>query len=337
MSVLNQEQVQRDVAHALEEDLAGPSWGATPPLPNPRQSPAGEGANDALRAPRATAAPPLPNPPPPAGEGANDALRAPRAINDLTAQLIPETQTARARVITREPAVIAGRPWFNACYLALDPDCRIDWKVDEGEAVVAGTVLVEISGKARALLSAERPSLNFLQTLSAVATATRPYVDAVAGTRAAILDTRKTLPGLRHAQKYAVRMGGGRNQRAGLYDGILIKENHIAAAGGIGPVMAAAFALDAGVPIQIEVETLEQLREALDAGATLILLDNFSLDMLREAVALTAGRAQLEASGNISLDTVRAVADTGVDRISIGGLTKHVHAVDLSMRIETDD
>jgi nicotinate-nucleotide pyrophosphorylase (carboxylating) len=232
--------------------------------------------------------------------------------------------------------VIAGRPWFDACYLTLDPGCRIDWKVDEGDAVAAGTVLVEISGKARALLSAERPSLNFLQTLSAVATATRPYVEAVAGTRAAILDTRKTLPGLRLAQKYAVRMGGGQNQRTGLYDGILIKENHIAAAGGIGPVMAAAFALDAGVPIQIEVETLEQLREALDAGATLVLLDNFSLDMLRQAVALTAGRAQLEASGNISLETVRAVAETGVDRISIGGLTKHVRAVDLSMRIRAD-
>jgi len=314
MSELNQEQVQRDVARALEEDLVGPSWGATPP---PQPSPL-EGEH------------------PVGHKGANDALRAPRAIKDLTALLIPETQTARARVITRESAVIAGRPWFDACYLALDPDCRIDWRVNEGDAVVAGTELVEISGKARALLSAERPSLNFLQTLSAVATATRPYVEAVAGTRAAILDTRKTLPGLRLAQKYAVRMGGGQNQRTGLFDGILIKENHIAAASGIGPVMAAAFALDAGVPIQIEVETTEQLREALDAGATLILLDNFSLDMLRQAVALTDGRAQLEASGNISLETVRAVAETGVDRISIGGLTKHVRAVDLSMRIQAD-
>jgi len=270
-------------------------------------------------------------------EGANVALRAPRAINDLTALLIPEAQTARARVITREPAVIAGRPWFDACYLALDPDCRIDWKVNEGDAVVAGTVLVEISGKARALLSAERPSLNFLQTLSAVATATRPYVEAVRSTHVAILDTRKTLPGLRIAEKYAVRVGGGVNQRTGLYDGILIKENHIAAAGGIAPVLEAAFRLaDGKVSVQIEVETLGQLTEAIAAGANLILLDNFSLDDMRHAVQVAHGRALLEASGNITLDTVRAVAETGVDRISIGGLTKHVRAVDLSMRIQAD-
>ena len=255
---------------------------------------------------------------------------------DLTAQLIPATQSTRVRVITREAAVIAGRPWFDACFKALDPACTIDWQVNEGELVAAGSVLVEISGNTRALLTAERPALNFLQTLSAVATATRPYVEAVAGTRAAILDTRKTLPGLRIAEKYAVRVGGGKNQRVGLYDGILIKENHIAAAGGIAPVLDAAFKLAAGkVSVQIEVETLDQLREALTAGAKLILLDNFDLDTMREAVTLTAGRAQLEASGNISLDTVRAVAETGVDRISIGGLTKHIRAVDLSMR--TDD
>jgi len=255
---------------------------------------------------------------------------------DLTAQLIPATQSTRVRVITREAAVIAGRPWFDACFKALDPACTIDWQVNEGEQVAAGSVLVEINGNTRALLTAERPALNFLQTLSAVATATRPYVEAVAGTRAAILDTRKTLPGLRIAEKYAVRVGGGKNQRVGLYDGILIKENHIAAAGGIAPVLDAAFKLAAGkVSVQIEVETLDQLREALAAGAKLILLDNFDLDTMREAVTLTAGRAQLEASGNISLDTVRAVAETGVDRISIGGLTKHIRAVDLSMR--TDD
>ncbi len=252
---------------------------------------------------------------------------------DLTAQLIPSTQATRARVITREAAVIAGRPWFDACFKALDPACAIDWQVREGEQVAAGRVLVEISGNTRALLTAERPALNFLQTLSAVATATRPYVEAVAGTRAAILDTRKTLPGLRIAEKYAVRVGGGQNQRVGLYDGILIKENHIAAAGGIASVLAAAFKLSAGkVSVQIEVETLEQLREALAAGAKLILLDNFGLDTMREAVTLTAGRAQLEASGNITLKTVRGVAETGVDRISIGGLTKHIRAVDLSMR-----
>lgn len=256
---------------------------------------------------------------------------------DLTAGLIPATQTARARVITREAAVIAGRPWFDACFHTLDPACVIDWKIAEGDRVAAGDVLVEIAGNARALLTAERPALNFLQTLSAVATATRPYVDAVAGTRAAILDTRKTLPGLRLAQKYAVRMGGGQNQRIGLFDGILIKENHIAAAGGIKPVLDAALSLAGGtVSVQIEVETPDQLAEALDAGATLILLDNFRLDAMHEAVRLTAGRALLEASGNITLKTVRAVAETGVDRISIGGLTKHIHAVDLSMRVDTD-
>lgn len=254
---------------------------------------------------------------------------------DLTAQLIPATQTAHARVLTREAAVIAGRPWFDACFKALDPECRLSWQVNEGDAVAPNTVLVEIHGHARALLTAERPALNFLQTLSAVASATRPYVDAVAGTRAGILDTRKTLPGLRLAEKYAVRVGGGQNQRIGLYDGILIKENHIAAAGGIAPVLAAAFALaGSSVSVQIEVETLEQLTEALAAGATLILLDNFSLDAMREAVQLTSGRALLEASGNVSLDTVRAIAETGVDRISIGGLTKHIRAVDLSMRFD---
>ncbi|MHB1085538.1 MAG: carboxylating nicotinate-nucleotide diphosphorylase [Thiobacillus sp.] len=252
---------------------------------------------------------------------------------DLTARLIPATQTARARVITREAAVIAGRPWFDACFRALDLACILDWQVNEGDRVAADSVLVEISGNARALLTAERPALNFLQTLSAVASATRPYVEAVAGTRAAIFDTRKTLPGLRIAEKYAVRVGDGQNQRVGLYDGILIKENHIVAAGGIAPVLEAAFKLAAGkVSVQIEVETLDQLRDALGAGATLILLDNFSLAQMREAVALTQGRAQLEASGNITLDSVRGVAETGVDRISIGGLTKHIRAVDLSMR-----
>jgi nicotinate-nucleotide pyrophosphorylase (carboxylating) len=255
---------------------------------------------------------------------------------DLTAQLIPAAQTARARVFTREAAVLAGRPWFDACFRALDPACTLDWQVNEGDRVAAGAVLVELAGNARALLTAERPALNFLQTLSAVATATRAYVDAVRGTRAAIFDTRKTLPGLRLAEKYAVRVGGGQNQRIGLFDGILVKENHIAAAGGIRPVLEAAFRLAAGkVSVQIEVETLAQLAEALDAGATLILLDNFHLDAMREAVRLTAGRAQLEASGNITLETVRAVAETGVDRISVGSLTKHVRAVDVSLRIDT--
>lgn len=265
----------------------------------------------------------------------NRALAEDVGSGDLTALLIPPTQTARARVVTREAAVIAGRPWFDACFRALDLGCAIDWRVSEGDAVAAGDVLLEISGNARALLTAERPALNFLQTLSAVATATRPYVEAVRGTRAAIYDTRKTLPGLRIAEKYAVRVGGGRNQRMGLYDGILIKENHIAAAGGIGPALQAAFELAAGkASVQIEVETLDQLHEALAAGARLVLLDNFTPARMREAVALTAGRAELEASGNITLETVRAYAETGVDRISVGGLTKHIRAVDLSMRID---
>ena len=255
---------------------------------------------------------------------------------DLTAKLIPRKQTARARVITRETAVVAGRPWFDACFRALDPDCEIDWRVGEGAMVTAGDMLVDITGNARALLTAERPALNFLQMMSAVATQTRPYVEAVHGTNAEILDTRKTMPGLRIAQKYAVRIGGGQNQRIGLFDGILIKENHIAAAGGIRPVLEAAFKLaDGKVPVQIEVETLVQLSEAIAAGAKLILLDNFTLGDMRRAVEFTQGRALLEASGNITLETVRVIAETGVDRISIGGLTKHVRAIDLSMRIDT--
>jgi len=255
---------------------------------------------------------------------------------DLTALLIPATKPAHARVVTREPAVIAGQPWFDACFQSLDLGCVIDWRVSEGDQVASGDVLAEVSGNARALLTAERPALNFLQTLSAVATVTRPYVEAVRGTHAAIMDTRKTLPGLRLAEKYAVRVGGGQNQRVGLYDGILIKENHIMAAGGIAPALEAAFKLAEGkVSVQIEVENLDELGQALAAGAPLILLDNFSLADMRHAVQVTHGRALLEASGNITLDTVRVVAETGVDRISIGSLTKHIRAVDLSMRIDT--
>src|SRR3569623_1636745 len=266
----------------------------------------------------------------------NRALAEDVGSGDLTALLIPATQTAHACVITREHAVIAGRPWFDASFPALDLGCVIDWRINEGAPVAAGSVLVELSGNARALLTAERPALNFLQTLSSVATATRPYVEAVRGTHAAILDTRKTLPGLRLAEKYAVRVGGGQNQRVGLYDGILIKENHIAAAGGIAQVLNAAFELAAGkVSVQIEVENLDELDQALAAGASLILLDNFSLDDMRHAVRLAHGRALLEASGNITLDTVRAVAETGVDRISVGSQTTQIRAVDLSMRSDT--
>ncbi len=252
---------------------------------------------------------------------------------DLTGKLVPNDNRVRARVIVREDAVLCGAPWFEGVMLALDASIVVDWQYAEGEAMRAGSVVCTIEAPPRALLTAERSALNFLQLMSGVATATRTYVDVVAGTRAAILDTRKTLPGLRLAQKYAERVGGGQNQRLALYDGILIKENHIAAAGGVSKALAAATALNAGVSIQIEVETLAQLEEALGAGATSVLLDNFELDTMRAAVALNQGRALLEASGGVNLDSVRAIADTGVDRISIGSLTKDVQATDYSLRI----
>lgn len=254
---------------------------------------------------------------------------------DLTAQLIAERTRASATVITREDAVLCGTLWFDECFLTLDPDCKVNWHLKEGERAQAGQTLCEIHGEARTMLSAERPALNFLQTLSAVATATRLYVDAVAGTKAKIMDTRKTLPGLRMAQKHAVQTGGGHNQRTGLYDGVLIKENHIAAAGGIAEVMEHAFQITPPhIPIQIEVETLDELDVALNAGAQLVLLDNFSLADMRHAVDHAAGRAKLEASGGITLENVRLVAETGVDRISIGALTKDIKAIDLSMRLQ---
>ncbi len=252
---------------------------------------------------------------------------------DLTAQLIAPGTRGHATVITREAMVLCGTAWFDTCFHALDPACEIHWLVTEGTLTKPAQTLCEISGDARAMLSAERPALNFLQTLSATATRTRSYVEAVAGLKAKIMDTRKTLPGLRMAQKYAVLTGGGHNQRIGLFDGILIKENHILACGGIRPALEQASRLaPPGTTVQIEVEDMEQLREALDAGAKLILLDNFDLGTLYSAVKLTAGRAELEASGGVNLKTVRAIAETGVDRISIGSLTKDIEAIDLSMR-----
>ena len=233
---------------------------------------------------------------------------------------------------TREPAVLSGTAWFEECFHQIDREVEIRWNARDGDQLVLGQVVCEIDGRARSLLTAERSSLNFLQTLSAVATKTRAFVDAVAGTKAAILDTRKTLPGLRYALKYAVRCGGGTNHRMGLHDGVLIKENHIASAGGIGPALAQARKVAPDIQTQIEVENIGQLKEAIAAGAKLILLDNFDLAGLREAVRVTAGRAALEASGGINLETVRAIAETGVDRISIGSLTKDIRAVDLSMR-----
>ena len=252
---------------------------------------------------------------------------------DLTGKLVPDDTRVRARVLVREEAVLCGAPWFEGVMLACDQSIDIDWQYAEGDLMAADSVVCIIEGPPRALLTAERSALNFLQMMSGVATATRKYVEVVKGTHAAILDTRKTLPGLRQAQKYAVRVGGGQNQRMALYDGILIKENHIAAAGGIAPALAAAQALAAGVSIQIEVENLAQLEEALAAGATSVLLDNFDLAMMADAVRLNAGRALLEASGGVNMDSVRAIADTGVDRISIGSLTKDVRATDYSLRI----
>ena len=253
---------------------------------------------------------------------------------DLTAELLPDRQSAKATIISREAAVFCGTPWANECFRQLDPDIHICWAAREGESVQPGQTLCEIHGNTRAMLTAERCALNFLQTLSATATITSQYVAAIAGTGAQIYDTRKTLPGLRLAQKYAVTVGGGQNQRMGLYDGILIKENHIAAAGSIEAALQAAQDLAAGseISIQIEVENLSQLEAALDSGAQLILLDNFSLQGLRDAVKLARKRAVLEASGGISLEDVRDIAMTGVDRISIGSLTKNLMAIDLSMR-----
>lgn len=252
---------------------------------------------------------------------------------DWTALLIDATTPGHARVIAREAATVCGQAWFDEAFRQVDGRCQVKWQVAEGQQVAADTVLCEISGPARALLTAERTALNLLQTLSAVASETRRYADIIAGTRARILDTRKTLPGMRLAQKYAVTVGGGVNQRIGLYDGILIKENHIMAAGSITRALQRAHELaPPQVSIQVEVENLTELQEALDAGCTLILLDNMSLDDMRAAVNLSAGRALLEASGGVDFNTVRAIAETGVDRISIGKLTKDVRAIDLSMR-----
>lgn len=252
---------------------------------------------------------------------------------DLTARIVPADTRASARVMTRERMVLCGRAWFDAVFARLDPAVRVDWWVAEGGEAEADMSLCELWGPARALLTGERTALNLLQTLSGTATLARAYAQAVAGTGVKVLDTRKTLPGLRQAQKYAVRCGGCHNHRMGLDDGILIKENHILAAGSIEQAVEAARALNAGVLIEVEVENLEELELALAAGAERLLLDNFSLPMMLEAVARNASRAALEVSGNVDLATIRAIAETGVDYVSVGALTKHVRAVDLSMRI----
>lgn len=252
---------------------------------------------------------------------------------DVSAALLPDVADTAYLLCKQDQVVVCGRPWFDACHRALDPEVAIDWRVSEGQRVGAGTVLATLSGRARSLVSAERTSLNFLQTLSGTATITAAYVQAVRGTGAQILDTRKTLPGLRLAQKYAVRCGGGENHRIGLFDMILLKENHIRTAGGIAAAVAAARALHPELPLVVEVETLDELRQALALDCTRIMLDDFDPAMRRQAVALAAGRVPLEVSGMVDLSSVRAVAEDGVACISIGALTKHVHAVDVSLKL----
>ncbi|MGA7298165.1 MAG: carboxylating nicotinate-nucleotide diphosphorylase [Rhodanobacteraceae bacterium] len=253
---------------------------------------------------------------------------------DASADLVGESKMASARVVCREPATLAGAPWFEACLRALDPDLQIRWHYQDGEAVEADAVVCEMKGKARALLSAERSALNFLQTLSATASTTARYSAVVAGSKTRILDTRKTLPGLRAAQKYAVRCGGGSNHRMGLFDAILIKENHISAAGGIAPVVRAAREKHPGLLLEIEVESLIELEQALAAGVDRVMLDEFNDTELGEALALIDGRAQVEISGSVDLERLRELANLGVDYISIGALTKNIQAIDLSMRMD---
>ncbi|MCX2522815.1 carboxylating nicotinate-nucleotide diphosphorylase [Larsenimonas rhizosphaerae] len=252
---------------------------------------------------------------------------------DITAQLIPAAQWARAQVISREDAILCGVPWVEEIYRRLDPSVVLHWACTDGDSIAADTPFLTLEGPARALMTGERAALNLLQTLSGTATRTRHYVDLVADTSVSILDTRKTLPGLRLAQKYAVTCGGGNNHRIGLYDAFLIKENHISACGGIEAAIREARDIARDLPVQVEVETLEELDQALEAGADIIMLDNFSLDDMTLAVTRTAGRAQLEASGNVDDNTLLKIVATGVDRVSIGALTKHVQAIDLSMRV----
>ena len=252
---------------------------------------------------------------------------------DITAQLIPASEVAHARVLTREPMILAGRPWVDALFAAFDPSVTLTWHATDGDRLAANTVFLELHGSARSLLTGERGALNFIQTLSGVATRVAAHVALLDGLPTRLLDTRKTLPGLRIAEKYAVAIGGGQNHRLGLFDAFLIKENHILAAGGIAQAVAAAHQIAPNKPVEVEVETFDELDQALAAGADIIMLDNFSNDDMRRAVQLTAGRSKLEASGNITEANLRSVAETGVDYISMGTLTKDVKAIDLSMRL----
>jgi nicotinate-nucleotide pyrophosphorylase (carboxylating) len=287
----------------------------------------------------AIAPPPTPLPAPPADlpDQVAAALREDIGSGDVTARLVPEEQRVGGRVVTREDAVLCGRPWAEETFRRLDPGIRLTWRAAEGEHITAGAVLFEIDGRARPILTGERTAINFLQLLSATATEASRFAAAVAGTGCTVIDTRKTIPGLRSAQKYAVRCGGGSNHRMGLYDMVLIKENHIAAAGSITAAIVAAREVAKGVKVEVEVETLQELEEALRAGPDIVLLDDFSLEDLTAAVALNRSRGRpvaLEASGSVSLNTVRAIAATGVDFVSSGGLTKNVRAIDLSMRLD---
>ena len=286
-----------------------------------------------------TTQPPAPDLAPPADlpEQVSAALREDIGSGDVTAQLVPEEQRVRGRVISREEAVLCGRPWVEETFRLLDPGIRLGWRATDGERVAPGAVIFEIEGRARPILTGERTALNFLQLLSATATQASRLVAAIAGTGCTVLDTRKTIPGLRAAQKYAVRCGGGRNHRMGLYDMVLIKENHIAAAGSITAAIEAARRVAHGINVEVEVESLQELEEALRAGPDIVLLDDFSLADLAAAVSLNRSRGRpvaLEASGSVNLETVHAIATTGVDFVSSGGLTKNVRAVDLSMRLD---
>jgi nicotinate-nucleotide pyrophosphorylase (carboxylating) len=278
-------------------------------------------------------------PPPQASIDADVAVALAEDIGggDVTAGLLPDAPES-AYLLCKEDCVVAGRPWFDAVHRALDPDVRIEWHCNEGERIAKGTVVATLQGHARALVTAERSALNFLQTLSGTATTTSHYVDAVHGTGTRILDTRKTIPGLRLAQKYAVRVGGGDNHRIGLYDAVMLKENHIRVAGSVAAAIEEAHAQHSGLPLIVEVETLDQLREALVAGCTRILIDDFDATTRRDAVSIAKsapfdGRIPLEVSGGVDMTTLRAIAEDGVDCISIGALTKHVHAIDFSMKL----
>ncbi|MHB1871028.1 MAG: carboxylating nicotinate-nucleotide diphosphorylase [Steroidobacteraceae bacterium] len=282
---------------------------------------------------------PVPAPPVDLPAQVAAALREDIGSGDLTAALVPQNQRVRGRIVSREAAVLCGQPWAEACFGQLDPTIRVTWQAAEGAALAPGALVCLLEGPARPVLSAERTALNFLQLLSATATAASRFVAAVAGTGCTVLDTRKTLPGLRSAQKYAVRCGGGGNHRMGLFDMVLIKENHILAAGSIGQAVAAARALAAGVRLEVEVESLQELEQAFAAAPDVVMLDDFTLEDMATAVARNRARGrpvQLEASGSVELETVRAIAATGVDFVSVGALTKHVRAVDLSMRLEFD-